>query len=87
MNKSRTTDLSGDNIEQKRLIIEALRSAYEPPPPGSGATAQGWSAVAHLVMHWLRHPENAPQPPEPPLRGLVFIEHDGTVRRATVRDI
>ncbi len=83
--KPTRTDMSYDDAEQKKLIIEALCRAYDPPPSGSDAP-QGWSCVAHLVMHWLKHPETVPLPPEPPLRGLVFIEDDGTVRHATYRD-
>lgn len=79
-------DFAGDNRAQKHLIEDALSRAFLPPPDGSGA-GQGWGCVAHLVMHWLKHPESVPQPPAPPLRGLVFIEQDGTIRAATSRDI
>ncbi len=71
---------------QKALIADALRQAYDPPPPESGADS-GWGCAANLVQYWLAHPEKVPQPPEPPLRGLVFIEEDGTIRRATNKDI
>jgi hypothetical protein len=73
-------------VAQKALIADALRRAFEPPPPESDAP-QGWGCAAHLVMFWLKNPQCVPKPPEPPLRGLVFIEEDGTIRPATTRDI
>ena len=79
-------DFGGDNIAQKKLIIEDLRSAYE-PVIGVSDAPQGWECVAHLVMHWLKHPDTVPQPSALPLRGLVFIEDDGTIRAVTRQDI
>jgi hypothetical protein len=81
------SDFAGNNIAQKKRIENFLRSAFETPHPESGATAQGWPCVAQLVMYWLKHPSEVPQPPENPLRGLVFIEDDGMVRLPTSRDM
>lgn len=78
--------MSTQTIAQKVLIARALELAYLPPPEGSAAD-QGWGCVARLVMYWLANPDSVPKPSPEPLRGLVFIEDDGTIRRATTRDI
>ena len=59
------TDFAGNNLAQKKLITDALISAYDSPIDGSGADTFGWSAVAHLVMHWLKNPDRVPVPPKP----------------------
>ncbi len=72
-------------IAQRGLIAEKLQMAFEPTTEGSAA-GQGWACAANLVQFWLANPDKVPQPPAPPLRGLVFIEDDGTVRLPTARD-
>ena len=73
-------------MQQQSLVAKHLKLAFDPPPEGS-AVDHGWGCVARLVLYWLTYPDSVPQPPAEPLRGLVFIEEDGTVRRATKLDI
>ena len=79
-------DTSRPTTIQSALIARALERAYSLPPEGSAAD-HGWGCAARLVMYWLANPDSVPTPQPEPLRGLVFIESDGTIRPATAKDI
>ena len=83
--RARTVPKRSDEfrIRQKALIADLLRRAYEPLPDGSSSIS-GWPCAANLVQHWLEHPSDHPVPDlriKPTLRGLVFIDEDGTIRK------